>query len=237
MWSMVHTTLTDTSGLAWNAGSPAADVKTKAEVEELAKRHPQFMLSTYDTRSRQGAEHAAPAGKRCRKCGGSELQRVHRTGLLQWVCSYFCAFPYRCAKCFQRQMLILPSIRLVQPVVLILLLAGNIIPLTIQLWYPKAHAEVVTEAGGVARRVRTSELTPFERMMLTKKKQTMRNEDVVLLLSSGVDTTLVLKMIRASNGIYDLSPAAVVKLKRSNVDVVVIEAMIDYSQNRELGDQ
>lgn len=90
-------------------------------------------------------------------------------------------------------------------------------------------APVATSGADAIYRARlaSGELTPFERMMLARKKQVLKNEDILLLHSSGADRSVLLKMIQTSGAAYDLSPGGVLQLKKAGIDDVVIMAMID----------
>lgn len=173
----------------------------------------------------------------CKKCGDPRLVRRHRSSPVHWLLSWFQVYPYQCAKCFCCQLKFMPSLKLLQPLVFAVLLAGNIGLIALKVRSAGASDAAVmpgvTSVGGAT----AGGLTPFERMMLSRKKQTLRNEDVVLLLSSGAESALVIKMIGMSNGVYDLSPRGVLQLKQAHVDDVVIGAMMDHSLSAESGNQ
>jgi len=98
-------------------------------------------------------------------------------------------------------------------------------------------AEASVNSGTTRAHVTSADLTRFERMMLARKQQTLRNDDVIRLLSWGVEPPLVVKMIDSSSGFFDLTRRGVLQLKYANVGVTVIEAMIDRSLLSESGSQ
>jgi len=161
-----------------------------------------------------------PAGTLCRRCGSRRLERRHRTNPLHWILSHFSVYPFLCVLCFRCQLRFVPPGRPIRP------------HLTM-----RRPAEASVNSGTTRAHVTSADLTRFERMMLARKQQTLRNDDVIRLLSWGVEPPLVVKMIDSSSGFFDLTRRGVLQLKYANVGVTVIEAMIDRSLLSESGSQ
>ncbi len=63
-------------------------------------------------------------------------------------------------------------------------------------------------------------------------EERLTNEQVIEMVGAGFTKELVIKKIESSNGIFDDSPAALIKLKKSGVPEEIIELMLDQSEKR-----
>jgi len=170
----------------------------------------------------------------CNHCLAPRLERRHRRGLWQGLLSLISVFPYKCRNCFRYQYCFVATGQLAQTLIILLLLA------TVGVLGSKvlkgmgsgcsADGANMSEADAAYRaRATTGGLTPFEKMMLAKKKQVLRNEDVSALVRSGVERALIIKMIQTSGNVYDLTPQGVMQLKHQGVDETIITSMIDHT--------
>ncbi len=71
----------------------------------------------------------------------------------------------------------------------------------------------------------------FEQMMARKPKATLDNAEILRLWRADVGTSVVLQMIRTSNGSYDVSTNAIIALREAGVDQSIILAVIDANYN------
>ena len=71
----------------------------------------------------------------------------------------------------------------------------------------------------------------FEQMMNRKPKATLDNAEILRLWRADVGTSVVLQMIRTSNGSYDVSTNAIIALREAKVDQSIILALIDANYN------
>ena len=169
----------------------------------------------------------------CEKCGQSRLERRSRHGLIAVVFSLAGFFPHKCRKCNAKQY------RLIGPFRLALAVLSTV-----------ASLAVVVNSSGVIRRLRPepralSSVAPasedalfasqlasgrvgaFEKLLAARRKQFLHNEDIALLLQSGIEREVVLKLIKASNPAFDISPAGILELRKAGADNAVILAIID----------
>ncbi|MCU1329577.1 MAG: hypothetical protein JWN34_4947 [Bryobacterales bacterium] len=75
------------------------------------------------------------------------------------------------------------------------------------------------------------QLSTFEQLMSKKPKPTLDNATVLRLWRANVGASVILQMIRTSNGEYDVSANAIIVLRDAQVDQAVILAMIDANYN------
>ena len=68
-------------------------------------------------------------------------------------------------------------------------------------------------------------------MMNRKPKATLDNAEILRLWRADVGTSVVLQMIRTSNGSYDVSTNAIIALREARVDQSIILAIIDANYN------
>ncbi len=169
----------------------------------------------------------------CPKCNALRLERCSRKGLWQLMLSLFCLFPYKCRGCFQRQFCFIPSAALLRAFWICILVCwtGLLAWRTVQMANHPASAVATGNFSdpAYASRAASGNLTSFERMMLARKRQVMRNEDIVKLVKAGVNPALMITMLRNSDAAFDLSPQGVVILKQSGVEDLIISTMFERS--------
>ena len=88
-----------------------------------------------------------------------------------------------------------------------------------------------TERLAQARAAAGGQGSTFEQMMNRKPKATLDNAEILRLWRADVGTSVVLQMIRTSNGSYDVSTNAIIALREARVDQSIILAIIDANYN------
>jgi len=169
----------------------------------------------------------------CVRCNALRLERCSRKGFWQAFLSFFSFFPYKCRSCFRRQYCFVPSVHLLHSawIFTLVLWTGLLGARTLQMAAKGSSATAASNMADAAYAGRTSGagMTSFERLMLARKKQVMRNEDVVQLVHSGVNPALMITIMRNSDAAFDLTPKGVVHLKESGVEDLIISTMFERS--------
>jgi hypothetical protein len=89
-----------------------------------------------------------------------------------------------------------------------------------------ATSAAVTETasmGGVG-------MSSFERMVMSRRRQVLRNDDVVGLAHEGISNSLIIALLRDSDAAFDLTPAGIVKLRRAGIEELVITTMLERNR-------
>jgi hypothetical protein len=186
------------------------------------------MIKRATADQRTQLEFYAPS---CKKCDSTEVRRLERK-IFDEVFSFQ---RFQCSRCKHRQR----QFRLVWSVLPKALLALVLLGTPVYLArYPaiyssSAVAATVGEADRLAR-ARTAaggQVSTFEQMMTRKPKATLDNSEILRLWRANVGTSVILQMIRTSNGAYDVTTNAVIALKEAQVDQSIILAIIDANYN------
>jgi len=183
-----------------------------------------FLVDVPGNRSRD----AKARGLRvCPRCNAPRLVRHSRKTGWQVFLSFFSIFPFKCHACMKGKYCFVFSWYLLHTLWISLLLgwtgylAWNKLQIPTRNLYEAASANYTT--GGTA-------MTSFEKMVISRKRLVLQNDDIVSLVKAGISDALVLSLLHDSDAAFDLTPVAIVKLKKDGVDESLITAMLQ--QNR-----
>lgn len=172
---------------------------------------------------------------KCSFCGESQLKRMHRNFWQKWISLFLSVFPYRCRRCAEEQARLIPSPRLVVPVLIILTVA-SVYVITLRNYRAdlKARREAALRprvAKGLtqlaaARMISTGRINPaVVKFSAAERARVLRNADIVELLRTTPDRRDVLQRIIVTKAAFDLSGPAVAQLKKAGVDEGVLSLM------------
>lgn len=188
--------------------------------------------TTMDSIRQLGNQRSAKAWPgSCVHCGADRMLRVERS-FLDTILSRRSA---RCAACRRRQKSFLFTWIFVLRTGLILLVLGGgalLLEFATQpgtFLHQNAAPQSELQSLNAARNAVGIQLSPFEQMMARRAKNSLDNGAVLEMHRAGVDESVILQMIRNSGADYDLSPAAIVALRKAEVRTPVVLAMIDAS--------
>jgi hypothetical protein len=173
------------------------------------------------------ADHVQRNGFVCLKCGSQELRPRPRS----FFHRFFSVTVFDCGRCdYHETRFSFSSTSFVLPAVLVLVGGGAFYLIKAQPWARGDDSQSATEALAKARNS-SGALSTFELMMLKKPRTTLDNNSILELVHANVGVSVVIQMVRTSNADYDVSPAAVIALKKAGVDESIILAMIDATYN------
>ena len=168
-------------------------------------------------------------GRSCGFCGAKGIERQALITVNDRLLSWISLHPYGCSRCcrvgyrfsfgplFWFNLLLLTG------------LCATIAFLSVGLRARSLSLASSREAALEGVRANVGQLSPFEKLMVSKHQQTLDNATIVELTRSEISAPVILKMIRNSNHEFDLSATAVIQLKKSGVDESIIYAMLDSS--------
>ncbi len=169
----------------------------------------------------------------CDHCGEARVDRCTRDGLLQFVGSLAGYFPHKCPKCKARQSRLLAPWRLMSAIALAFFLAGGCLHYSgvFRVLKPEPRTHVFTsaaeESSYYAEQRAAIRRGGYSAPLQTPQVRTLRNEDVAMMLRTGIDRNLIQKLIWADNADYDLSPAGLAALRKAGADDNIIRALTD----------
>jgi hypothetical protein len=167
-------------------------------------------------------------GLLCLKCGSQDL-RVRPRSFFHRV---FSVAVFDCSRCdYHETRFSLSPATLIVPIILALMGGGTYYLLKTQVWIRGDEGTLNTADALAKARSSSGALSTFELMMLKKPRNTMDNQSILQLVHANVGSAVITQMVRASNADYDVSPGAVITLKKAGVDESIILAMIDQSYN------
>lgn len=171
--------------------------------------------------------HPAPV---CARCQSPEMRRL-RNGLPERL---FSLQRFHCSRCKHRQR----HFRFGWFIPVRLALATSLIAgLYFLAGYPllgnlSGSRPTITAAGDAdslaqARNAMGGQISGIEQMMTRKPLDTLDNNEVLSLWHANVGVSIILQMIRTTNGNYNVKPGAIIALRAEKVDQTIILAMID----------
>ncbi len=176
--------------------------------------------------------------RRCEGCNDVRAERQHRKTVMHILASVACFYPYKCRRCMTVGLVFVSSYRLIFP---LLVVAGlSVIPHYYSAYRARvidrlnqSNALYLAEADSAdtvaSRGAKATETSPYERMLVNRRKEVLRNEDIVMLAKSGADRALMIRLIMTSTGYYNLSTVGILALKQAGVPDPVIIAMLENS--------
>jgi hypothetical protein len=163
----------------------------------------------------------------CLKCA-QELRARPRTSLHR----FFSIAVFDCRRCdYHETRFSFSKTTFIIPIILALAGGGGYCLLKSQPWVRGDEGQLNTAEALARARNSSGALSTFELMMLKKPRNTMDNQAILLLVHANVGVPVITQMVRASNADYDLSPAAVITLKKAGVDESIILAMLAATYN------
>jgi hypothetical protein len=203
----------------------------KVDSPEQESKFPEISEAPVSEQSKKRKRHA---DRRCPYCGALKLDRQPVRGPSGRLLTFFSIFPYRCRKCLRNA----NKFSFSPAILLVLVLMGGLAAGAVWIYtiLPFNRFQQNTEAPThveAADGVRSNmgQLSPFEKMMVSKHQQTMDNETIIRLTKANIGTPIILKMIRNSNHEFDVSAQAIISLKAGGVDESVIFTMLDVTSD------
>jgi hypothetical protein len=174
------------------------------------------------------------SNQRCFYCYQMTMDRQDGEDIGDFLLSLISAYPFRCRRCLRTDTKFFLSFR---PFLVVIFIFGISFGGIFGVGWLYQHRPSTTMEGNshqeAADGVRSNmgQLSPFEKMMLSKHQQTLDNETILKLSKSNLGTPIIIKMMRSSNHDFDVSANAIIALKEAGVDEAIIFTMLDLSSD------